>query len=51
VLVQAIPRMMFCINTDLPLPVDPAINACGAFDRGDRKSGVLSSSFRAINSS
>jgi hypothetical protein len=32
VLVQAIPRMMFCINTDLPLPVDPAINVCGAFD-------------------
>jgi hypothetical protein len=41
-LVQEIPRMMSCINTDLPLPVDPAINVCGALVRGDRNNGRLS---------
>lgn len=31
VFVHAITRMMFCMSTDLPLPVDPAIRVCGAF--------------------
>ena len=50
VFVQAIPKMMFCISTDLPLPVDPAISVCGALDFGERNKRPLSSSFTAISS-
>ena len=45
------PKMMFCISTDLPLPVEPAIRVCGALIFGDRNSRLLSSSFTAMSSS
>src|SRR5947199_9798337 len=48
VLVQAIAKIMFCIRTDLPLPVDPAMSVCGAFDLGERNRKLLSSSRTAM---
>ena len=48
--VQAIERIMFCIRTDFPLPVIPAISVCGEFSVGETNSSSLSSSLTATSS-